>query len=68
MVWTWEENGRIDGHLLSKGLSHGGINIRDVEDSLLWLYDKDSGKVWENIAYDLIISDYLPPPSDCIIS
>ena len=51
-----------------KGLSHGGIKISEVEDSLLRLYDKVSGKVSTKKAYDLIISYYFPPPSDCIIS
>ena len=26
-----------------KGLSHGGIKLRNTEDSLLWMYDKKSG-------------------------
>ena len=51
-----------------KGFSHGGIRIGDLEDSLLWLYDKDSDMVSAKKTYELIISDFLPPPSGCIIS
>ena len=28
-----------------KGLSHGGIKLRNSEDTLLWMYDKKSGPV-----------------------
>ena len=32
------------------------------------MYDKKSGKVMEKKAYELILSEYLPPSSDCILS
>ena len=51
-----------------KGLSLGRIRIGDSEDTILWLFDKVSGKVSANKAYELIISDLLPPPSDYVIS
>ena len=51
-----------------KGISHCGIRIGEVEDSLLLLCDKDSGMVSEKKAYELIISDFLPPPSSYIVS
>ena len=51
-----------------KGLSHGRIKIRDDENYLLWLYDKESGKVSTKKAYEVIVSDYFPPPSERIIS
>ena len=51
-----------------KGLSHCGIRIGESEDSLLWMYDKVSGMVSAKKAYELIISDLLPPPSDFVIS
>ena len=51
-----------------KGLSHGGIIIGEKEDSLLRLFDKESGLVSAKKTYELIISDLLSPPSDCVIS
>ena len=50
-----------------KGLSHGGIKLRNSEDSLLWMYDKRYGLVLAKIAYELIVSDFLPHPLENII-
>ena len=47
-----------------KGLSHGGIKLRNSENSLLWMYDKKSGLVLAKRAYDLIVSDFLPHPPE----
>ena len=41
-----------------KGLTHGGIRIGIAEDTLLWLYDKQSGTVTAKKAYDLIVSKH----------
>ena len=51
-----------------KGLSHGGIKIRNFEDSLLWMYDKKSGTVITKKAYEFIVSEYFPMSLDCILS
>ena len=51
-----------------KGLSHGGIKIRNFEDSLLWMYDKKSGMVTAKKAYELIVSVYMPLSLDYILS
>ena len=51
-----------------KGLSHGGIKIRNSEDSLLWMYDKKLGMVTIKKSYEFIVSVYLPLSLDYILS
>ena len=50
-----------------KGLSHGGIKLRNSKYSLLWMYDKKSGLVSEKKSYELIVSDFFPHPLENII-
>ena len=35
-------------------LQHGGIQIGDRPDTLVWIYNKWNGMVKENLAYELI--------------
>ena len=43
-----------------KGLTHGGIRLKEVEDTLLWMHNKVSSIVSASKAYDLIVSTLLP--------
>ena len=43
-----------------KGLTHGGIKIGNNEDSLLWMFDKNSGVVTARKAHEFIVSEHLP--------
>ena len=51
-----------------KGLTHGGIKIRNTEDSLLWMYDKKSSLVTPRKAYELIVSESLPLTNQGILT
>ena len=56
MVGIWKS--KWTGYI--KGLAHGGIRLKEVEDSLLWMHNKINGEVSASLAYDLIVSSMLP--------
>ena len=43
-----------------KGMTHRGIILKEVKDSLLWMQNKVIGVVSTSLAYDLIVSSLLP--------
>ena len=51
-----------------KGLSHGGIRIGNHDDSLLWLFNKNSGMVSAKKSYELIVSEHLPLQNDGLLT
>ena len=43
-----------------KGLTHGCIKLKEVKDTLLWMFNKVTGVVSSSSAYDHIISSLIP--------
>ena len=50
-----------------KGLADGGIRIGNLEDSLLWLYDKNLGMVTSKKNYELIVVEHMPLRTDSLM-
>ena len=42
-----------------KGLLHGGIRLSENKNTLIWMHNKENGKVTTMLAYDLIVSTNL---------